>query len=52
MPDNTKAADDTSGEYSYANSVDFSRDSVDKITWTDESYPVHKIDFVEKGIDK
>ena len=51
MPDNIKAADDTNRKYSYANSVDFSRDSVDKITLRDESYSVDKVHFGDKDID-
>ena len=51
LADNTKVADSTSGYYSFANSVDVTRDSVDKITLRDEDYPVHKINFEEKDID-
>ena len=51
LPDNTKVADDTSGNYSFANSVDFTRDSVDKITLRDEDYPLHKRNFEEEDID-
>ena len=31
--------------------MDFTRDSVDKIKMTDESYPVDEIDFIDRGID-
>ena len=48
---NTKAADDKSANYSFVNSVDATRDSVDKIALTHESYPLHKINFVDKDID-
>ena len=51
MPDNTKGADDTKRKYSYANSVDVSTDSVDKITLRDESYSVENVHFGDKDID-
>ena len=51
MHDNTKGAYETSANYSFACSVDFTRDSVDKIKMTDESYPVDEIDFIDRGID-
>ena len=38
----------TSENYNFVNSVDATRDSVDKITFTDESYPLN---FVDKDID-
>ena len=41
----------TSENYNFVNSVDATRDSVDKITLTDESYPLHKINFVDKDFD-
>ena len=51
MPDNTKAPDDTNGNYSFACSVDFTRDLVDQITTTDENYPAFEIDFLDKNIN-
>ena len=51
MPDNTKKAHESSANYSFACSVDFTRDSVEVITMRDESYTVDHIDFVEKDID-
>ena len=51
MKHNTKAADDKSANYSFVNSVDATRDSVDKIALTHESYPLHKINFVDEDID-
>ena len=51
LPDNTKVAGDISGNYSLPNSVGFTRDSVEKITLRDESYPRKKISFGHKNID-
>ena len=51
LPDNTKVEDDRNGNYSFANSVDFARDLVEKITLRDESYPIHKINFGQKHSD-
>ena len=48
LTDNTKVADDASGNYSFTCSVDFNRDSVEKTTLGDESYPVHQINFGHK----
>ena len=52
LHDNIKAADKTSAYYSFACSVDFTRDPVDEIKMREESYPAGEIDFVEKDIDK
>ena len=51
LPSNTKAADDTSGNYSFPYSVGFTRDPVDEITRADQRYPGRDIDFVNKDID-
>ena len=48
LTDNTKVADDRSENYSFTCSVDFNRDSVEKITLRDASYPVHQINFGRK----
>ena len=41
----------TQVETRFANSVDFTRDSVEKITLRDENYPVDKRNFADKDID-
>ena len=48
MPDNTKAADDTSRNYSFGNGRDFTVDTVEEVTRTDERYPAEEIDFLGK----
>ena len=48
---NTKATDDTTANYSFACSVDFTIDPADKITMRDVSYPREKINLVYKNID-
>ena len=49
--DNTEVADDASGNYSFAFSMDFTRDPVDKITMGGESSLVDEMDFLDKDID-
>ena len=50
MSDNTKAADDTSANYSFGNGIDFTIDTVEEITRRDERYPGEEIDFLDKDI--
>ena len=51
MEDNTKAAGDTSANYSFAYSVEFIRDLVEQMKMRDDSYAVDGIDFKDKDID-
>ena len=52
MPVNTKLTDDTSENYSFVNSADFTIDPVEEITTRDESYSADKTDFLDKDIYK
>ena len=51
MPDNTNEGDDTSGNYSFAYRVNFTRNLVNQIKMRDEEYPVDEIDFLDKTVD-
>ena len=48
LRDNTKAADETSVNYSFECTVDFTVDPAHKITMTDASYPKEKIHLYTK----
>ena len=48
MPDNTKAGNDTSANYGFLNSVNFTNDTVVEIIRTGERYPAEEIDFLDK----
>ena len=51
MTGNTKAADVTSGNYSFACSVGFTRNPVGKITIAHERHLVKEMGFVERDLD-
>ena len=51
LPDNTKAAEDTSANYIFACVVDFTRGSEEEITTGHERYRVLEKDFVDKEFD-
>ena len=51
MHDNTKAAYETSANYSFACSVDFTRDPVDEVKIKDQNYPISDIDLVNKDTE-